>query len=196
MRSNYSASDFLDPDKFRTQFDVDAKRARKRYLDGCVECDDYTEIFIAVNDTVSATLKVGNGSMNGYERLGYHCYSSEYLRAILHSGCPVWVYRIGSDGRIENINCVKESDSMYGASYDTELYCADCAEVIKQRIRAEGNAPPMRTISTVMTSMSSRRIVTFRVNPILLSIVRPARIVSMLSSLRMVSGLAVGWKMT
>jgi hypothetical protein len=101
MKSDYTVSDFLDPDKFQTGYDVCAKAARKRYLNGRAECDDYAEIFIAVNDTVSARLKVGNGHMNGYERLGYHAYSAEYLRAILHSDCPVWVYRVGSEGSIE-----------------------------------------------------------------------------------------------
>jgi hypothetical protein len=98
--SDYSASDFSDPDKFRTGYDVDTLRAVKRYHDGRKECEGYAEIFIAVNDTVSARLKVGNGHMNGYERLGYHAYSGEYLRAILDSGCPVWVYRIDSEGKI------------------------------------------------------------------------------------------------
>ena len=101
MKSDYTAFDFSDPEKFRTGHDVCALRARKRYLDGRAECDDYAEIFIAVNDTVSARLKVGNGHMNGYEKLGYHAYSAEYLRAILHSGCPVWVYRIDSNDRLE-----------------------------------------------------------------------------------------------
>lgn len=99
--SDFTASDFSDPDKFRTGYDTCALRANKRYHDAVVECRDYSEIFIAVNDTVSATLKVGNGHMNGYERLGYHAYSVEYLRAILDSGCPVWVYRVNSDGRIQ-----------------------------------------------------------------------------------------------
>ena len=101
MKSNYSASDFLDPNKFRTGLDACEKCAHRRCLDGCVECDDYVEIFIALNDTVSATLKVGNGYMSGYEKLGYHAYSSEYLRAILDSGCPVWVYRVDSEGHIQ-----------------------------------------------------------------------------------------------
>jgi hypothetical protein len=100
MKSTYIACDFLKPELFSTGFDVDAKRARKRYLDGCVECDDYSEIFICLNDTVCATLKVGNGQMNGYEKLGYHAYSGDYLRAILDSGCPVWVSRINDDGKI------------------------------------------------------------------------------------------------
>jgi hypothetical protein len=100
MSSDYDASDFLDPEKFRTGHDVCDLRARQRYLAGREACDDYSEIFIAINDTVSATLRRGVGHMNGYEKLGYAAYSAEYLRAILHSGCPVWVYRIDADGKI------------------------------------------------------------------------------------------------
>lgn len=101
MKSRYSVSDFLDPDKFRTGYDVCPKCARRRYLEARVECDDYSEIFITINDTVFAKLRVDNGRMNGYEKLGYHAYSCEYLRAILDSGCQVWVYRIGPDGHIK-----------------------------------------------------------------------------------------------
>jgi hypothetical protein len=101
MKSDYTASDFRFPNMFRTGYDVCEARALKRYLDGRKECEDYSEIFISLNDTVCATLKVGNGHMTGYEKLGHHAYSSEYLRAILDSGCPVTVYRIGPDGKIE-----------------------------------------------------------------------------------------------
>jgi hypothetical protein len=79
MKSDYTASDFRFPNMFRTGYDVCEARALKRYLDGRKECEDYSEIFISLNDTVCATLKVGNG----------------------HSGCPVTVYRIGPDGKIE-----------------------------------------------------------------------------------------------
>jgi hypothetical protein len=99
--SDYTASDFLDPDKFRTGYDTCALRANERYHAACIAFEDYSDVFIGVNDTVSANLKGGNGHMTGYERLGYHAYSCELLRAILDSGCPVTVYRIGSDGSIE-----------------------------------------------------------------------------------------------
>ena len=100
MRSDYSADDFRHPERFRTSHDVNPIRARLRYLAGIEECKDYSEIFICLNDTICATLRVGNGQFNGYEKLGYHAYTSEYLHAILDSGCPVWVSRIDSDDRI------------------------------------------------------------------------------------------------
>ncbi len=111
MTSRISVTDmpaeaFLDPSNFTTGRDGDAGRANKRYLDGLAECRDYAKVFIAINNTVSARLKpcAGrnglSGSMNGYEKLGYHAYSADYLRAILDSGCPVWVYRVGSDGKV------------------------------------------------------------------------------------------------
>jgi hypothetical protein len=100
MRSDYAASDFLKPSKFRTGYDVCEARAQQRYLDGLAECEDYSEIFICLNDTICATLKVGNGQSNGYEKLGYHAYTADYLRAILDSGCPVWVSRVDADGKI------------------------------------------------------------------------------------------------
>jgi hypothetical protein len=46
MKSDYTAYDFLKPEKFRTGFDVCEARAQQRYLDGREECKDYTEIFI------------------------------------------------------------------------------------------------------------------------------------------------------
>ncbi len=106
--SDYSVSDFRDPDKFRTGHDVCSKCARQRYLDACKQCDTYSEIHIATNDVVTAKLKSGNGYVHTYERLGYHAYTSEFLRAILDSGCLVWVYRDGSDGVIEFHQLCKE----------------------------------------------------------------------------------------
>ena len=104
MKSDYSASDFLDPEKFRTGHDVCEARAQQRYHDGCETCRAYEEVTIAINDTVGAKVKGPRGQTgqaNGYERLGYHAYTADFLQAILDSGCPVWVARIGSDGRIE-----------------------------------------------------------------------------------------------
>ncbi len=98
--SDYAASDFSDPDKFRTGYDTCSKCARRRYLEAREQCDDYSEIHIAIDDTVSAKLKDGNGHAATYERLGYHAYTSEFLRAILDSGCPVWVHRL-VDGKLE-----------------------------------------------------------------------------------------------
>ena len=98
--SRFAAKDFLDSDKFRTGHDVCEARAQQRYLDGREECKDYSEIYICLNDTVCATLKVGNGQGNGYEKLGYHAYTADYLRAILDSGCPVWVSRVDDDDKI------------------------------------------------------------------------------------------------
>ncbi len=100
MKSDFTAFDFLDPSKFHTKFDTCAKCARRRYLDAREQCDDYSEITIAIDDTVSARLKVSNGHARIYERLGHTAYSCELLRAILDSGCPVWVYRM-VDGKIE-----------------------------------------------------------------------------------------------
>lgn len=94
------AQAFLDPRNFKTGFDVCALRANKRYQEGLAECRDYAEIFIAINNTVSADLKGCNGRMSGYETIGHHAYSADYLRAILDSGCPVWVYRVGPNGGI------------------------------------------------------------------------------------------------
>jgi hypothetical protein len=99
MRTDQTADDFLNPFKFRTGYDVCEARALKRYLDGKKECEDYEEIYISVNNTVSARLKNG-GSMSGYEKIGYHAYSNQYLRAILDSGCPVYVYRVNDAGSI------------------------------------------------------------------------------------------------
>jgi len=98
MRSKYAASDFLDPSKFRTGHDVCRSKSRQRYLAGRKACKDYSEIHIAINDTVSAILKTGKGQSNGYEKLGYAAYTAQYLQAILDSGCPVFVHRIDSDG--------------------------------------------------------------------------------------------------
>lgn len=101
MKTEYTVSDFLNPDKFRTSYDVCPECARRRYLEACEQCDNYSEIYIAINDMVTAKLKVGGDHVNTYEKLGYHAFTSEFLRAILDSGCPVWVYRIGSDGYIK-----------------------------------------------------------------------------------------------
>jgi hypothetical protein len=99
MQTDQTADDFLFPNMFRTGYDVCEARALKRYLDGKKECEDYEEIYISVNNTVSAKLK-GGGRMNGYEKIGYHAYSGEYLRAILDSDCAVYVYRVNDAGRI------------------------------------------------------------------------------------------------
>lgn len=98
--SQDEAKAFLDPKNFRTSYDVCALRANKRYVDACRSCRDYSEIYIAVNNTVSAKLAVGNGTSSGYEKIGYAAYSCELLRAILDSDCPVYVYRIASNGSI------------------------------------------------------------------------------------------------
>jgi len=100
MKSDYTASDFLTPSKFKTGYDVCEARAQQRYLDGREECKAYSAIYICLNDTICTDLKVGNGHGNGYEKLGHHAYTADYLRAILDSGCPVWVSRIGPDGKI------------------------------------------------------------------------------------------------
>jgi len=99
MNSDYSVSDFRDPDKFRTGYDTCHKCGLRRYLDARAQCDDYSEIHIGINDTVSAGLKNG-GHSSTYEKLGYHAYSSEFLRAILDSGCRVIVHRVDSDGKL------------------------------------------------------------------------------------------------
>jgi hypothetical protein len=99
MKSDFNASDFLTPGLFGTGHDVCEARAQQRYLDGRAECRDYSEIFICLNDTVCATLKRG-GDCYGYEKLGYHAYTADYLRAILDSGCPVWVSRVDDDDKI------------------------------------------------------------------------------------------------
>ena len=99
-QANEEAQAFLDSRNFRTSWGNCALKATKRYHDGRKECEDYEEIYISINNTVSARLKNG-GTMNGYERIGYHAYTDEYLRAILDSGCPVFVYRVASDGSIQ-----------------------------------------------------------------------------------------------
>ena len=99
--SDFNAFDFLDPDKFHTGHDTCDKCALRRYLDAREQCDDYAEIHISIYDTVVVRLKGSKGSKNTYEKLGQHAYTSEFLRAILDSGCPVWVHRVGDDGYLE-----------------------------------------------------------------------------------------------
>ncbi len=100
-KSKFSAEDFCNPDNFRTAWPHEPGRAEHRYQKGLMECEDYVEIYIGINDTVSAKLASSYyGTMQGYEKLGYHACSDQYLRAILDSGKPVWVYRVDDDGRI------------------------------------------------------------------------------------------------
>ncbi len=98
--ANRQAYEFLGPENFRTPHDTCALRANKRYVDARRSCEDFDEINIAINNTVSAKLAGCNGSSQGFEKIGHAAYSCELLRAILDSGKPAYVYRVTSNGRI------------------------------------------------------------------------------------------------
>lgn len=90
------ASDFLNPELFRTGFDTDADKREDRYQKELARCRDYTIFHIGANGTWSATTKDG-GSVSSYEGIGYHAYTADLLRAVLDSDCPFIVHR--DDGK-------------------------------------------------------------------------------------------------
>ena len=86
------ANAFLNPGDFRTPFDTVADKRESRYCDELKRCKDYAEFHIAINGTWSATTHDG-GSVTSYERIGYHSYTADLLRAVLDSDCAFIVHR-------------------------------------------------------------------------------------------------------
>ena len=57
-------------------------------------------VAIAVNNVWGGRAKDG-GCVSSYEKIGYHTGSTDFIRGVLSTGCPVKVYRYGDTGLVE-----------------------------------------------------------------------------------------------
>jgi hypothetical protein len=57
------------------------------------------EINIAINNVWSACMKNG-GTMQSYERIGYHAKSGDRLNGMIASGATIKVHRVGDDNKL------------------------------------------------------------------------------------------------
>lgn len=73
----------------------DLKRAH--YARGLSQGNEMESITIAVNNVWGGRAKDG-ASVQSYEKIGYHAGSTDYIRGVLSSGCPVRVFRATGNG--------------------------------------------------------------------------------------------------
>lgn len=85
-------------------FDDDSKpasveKAKEQLAEGIRIGSAAIQITIGINDVWSAKMKDG-GSLQSYEKIGYHARTRELLQGFIASGCPIFVVRY-IDGKFE-----------------------------------------------------------------------------------------------
>ncbi len=93
--STCSATDFLNPNNFRTSFDTPGSDA-SQYAKGLETARNAKSISIGVNGVWGARMLDG-ASLVSYERIGYHRSTAALLRGFLDSGVLMTVYRQGQE---------------------------------------------------------------------------------------------------
>lgn len=92
---------FLTPENFYTPFDIPGittEYERQQYAKGIKYGLESSYITISVSNVWGCALKNG-GIVSSYETIGYHSGTHALLRGFIDTGCPIKVYRYGSEDK-------------------------------------------------------------------------------------------------
>lgn len=127
---------FLNPDNFKTLSDTwpqNVSYQTEQYQKGLAIGYESEYITISVSNVWGCQFKVSpahpyGGSCSSYETIGYHAGTAALLRGMLDSGCPIKVYRYGSeDGKgymriIDTTINIKEPNPADDQSVNAYMY--------------------------------------------------------------------------